>query len=134
MHAKLLGFLEITHQLYQRDLLSRPLLTRLADRFVLRCFQHLSIHGVAARPAIITTAHQRPPSIVPLVLDTRSTQSTTHLVDIKQTVSRILLNAYFFALYGLYLHLMLLRDRRLIRVFRIQDFSSLTGSIQLRKS
>ena len=46
----------------------------------------------------MTTAHQRQPSIVPLVLDTRSTQSTTRLVDIKQTVSRILLHPYFFGM------------------------------------
>lgn len=46
----------------------------------------------------MTTAHQRHPGIVPLVLDTRSTQTTAPLVDIKQTVSRILLHAYFFAM------------------------------------
>ena len=52
----------------------------------------------------MTTAHQRHPSLVPLVLQARSTQTTTHLVDIIQTVSRILLNTYDFVLYGLYLH------------------------------
>ena len=38
----------------------------------------------------MTTAHQRRPSLVPLVLQARYTQTTTHLVDIIQTVSRIL--------------------------------------------
>ena len=52
----------------------------------------------------MTTAHQRHPISVPLVLEDRSTQTTTHLVDIIQTVSRYLLKAYDFALYGLYLH------------------------------
>src|SRR3990167_2029277 len=52
----------------------------------------------------LTTAHQRRPIPVPLVLEDRSTQTTTHLVDIIQTVSRYLLKAYDFALYGLYLH------------------------------
>ena len=36
----------------------------------------------------LTTAHQRHPTVVPLVLYARSTQTTTHLVDIIQTVSR----------------------------------------------
>ena len=36
----------------------------------------------------MTTAHQRHPSSVPLVLETRSTQTTTHLVDIIQTASQ----------------------------------------------
>ena len=63
----------------------------------------------------LTTAHQRHPSTVPLVLDTRSTQTTTRLVDIIQTVSRILLNDYVFSLYGLYLHLKLMRARRINR-------------------
>jgi hypothetical protein len=36
----------------------------------------------------MTTAHQRRPNPVPLVLEIRSTHSTTHLVDIIQTVSR----------------------------------------------
>ena len=130
MHAKLLGFLEITHQLYQRDLLSRPLLTRLADRFVLRCFQHLSIHGVAARPAIITTAHQRPPSIVPLVLDTRSTQSTTHLVDIKQTVSRIFIHYLLLCnVWTIPSSHPMMRDRRLNRVILLTVLSELTVPI-----
>ena len=51
----------------------------------------------------ITTAHQRRPSIVPLVLDTRSTQTLTHLVDIKQTVSRTLFIAYFFSIVTLWM-------------------------------
>jgi hypothetical protein len=52
----------------------------------------------------MTTAHQRRPSLVPLVLQARYTQTTTHLVDIIQTVSRMLFKVYFFALHGLYLH------------------------------
>src|SRR3989344_1672338 len=36
----------------------------------------------------LTTASQRRPSLVPLVLQARYTQTTTHLVDIIQTVSR----------------------------------------------
>ena len=61
-----------------------------------------SVRGYAA--CHVTTAHQRLPNLVPLVLQVRSTQTTTHLVDIIQTVSRYLLKAYDFALYGLYLH------------------------------
>ena len=55
--------------------------------FELRCIQLLFAQCVAMQPAI-TTAHQRHPSSVPLVLETRSTQTITHLVDIIQTVSR----------------------------------------------
>jgi len=40
-----------TPQFYQPRLLRGPTLSRLADGFVLRCFQHLSTQCVAARPA-----------------------------------------------------------------------------------
>ena len=52
----------------------------------------------------MTTAHQRHPILVPLVLQDCSTQTTTHLVDIIQTVSRYLINNYLFLLLGLYHH------------------------------
>ncbi len=42
----------------------------------------------------MTTAHQRHPSTVPLVLDACSTQTTTRLVDIIQTVSRMLFQSF----------------------------------------
>jgi len=42
----------LTQEFYQRCLLQRPLLSRFADRFELRCIQLLSIHCVAMRPAL----------------------------------------------------------------------------------
>ena len=60
------------------------------------------VRGYAA--CRMTTAHQRHPISVPLVLEDCSTQTITHLVDIIQTVSRILFKTYLFVLYGLYHH------------------------------
>ena len=63
------------------------------------------IHSARSYAACqMTTAHQRHPSPVPLVLETRSTQTTTHLGDIIQTVSRILSMLMYSQWYGLYLH------------------------------
>ena len=87
----------------------------------------------------MTTAHQRHPNLVPLVLQVRSTQTTTHLVDIIQTVSRILLKAYDFALYGLYLHPASLREigvLALCLITKLQHFcaKSLRGQIVIQIS
>ena len=63
------------------------------------------IHSARSYAAChMTTAHQRRPSLVPLVLQARYTQTTTHLVDIIQTDSRMLIEDYFISLHGLYLH------------------------------
>ena len=51
MRAEILGFLDLTPQLYQRNLLLRPMLNRFAGCFELRCFQLLSTQCVAAQPA-----------------------------------------------------------------------------------
>jgi hypothetical protein len=53
------------------------------------------IHLVRSYAACqLTTAHQRHPGLVPLVLETCSTQTITHLVDIIQTVSRMLFQSF----------------------------------------
>ncbi len=71
------------------------------------------IHVVRSYAACrMTTAHQRHPTSVPLVLEDCFTQTITHLVDIIQTVSRILINNYLFLLYGLYHHPNFLGDQR----------------------
>src|SRR3989344_1049475 len=60
----------------------------------------------------MTTAHQRRPSLVPLVLQARYTQTTTHLVDIIQTVSRNLKQSLLFCFEMYYTFILFLVKRR----------------------
>ena len=129
MHAETLGFLGLTHQLYQRCLLQRPILSRLADGFVLRCFQYLS-NNAWLRSLLITAAKLE-------ASDQRSSRTRWSLHSNNYAPSRYhtncltyLLITYDFVMCGLYHHpLLAAKEIGVLALHKKQDSGHLFAQV-----